>query len=120
MICKVIVTAGRVLVILLAAGLVTLGILWWVGQISKDQFPGDREAFSGNSAVGNLDRVFLLGGSASDGGGRGLRGRGSGEGGGDGIAQNLNIIAGITLAVAFIKWIWGLIRKRKPFSPNQI
>jgi hypothetical protein len=110
---RVLVIAGRVLVILLAAGLVTLGMLWWSGQSSQLLFPANGDALSAGGSTGHPEGALPPGGGLRDGTGRGLHGRGGVEGGGGGITQNLAIIAGITLAVVLIKWIWGLVFRRR-------
>jgi hypothetical protein len=110
---RVLVIAGRVLVILLAAGCVTLGMLWWSGQSSQLLFPANGDALSAGGSTGHPERAIPPGGGLRDGAGRGLHGRSGGEGASASIAKNLAIIAGITLAVVLIRWIWGLTFRRR-------
>jgi hypothetical protein len=110
---RVFVIAGRVLVILLAAGFVTLGMLWWSGQNPQSQSPAHGDTLSTGGSTGHPEGAIPPGGGLRDGTGRGLHGRGVGAGGGGSLAQNLAVIAGITLAVVLIRWIWGLVFQRR-------
>jgi hypothetical protein len=119
---KVLLIAGRVLVILLVAGVVTLAMFWLAGQSPPVQFPGSGDGFTGNPPPDGLEGGQTLlprGGGLHDGSGRRLHGGTEGEGGAENIMENLAIIAGITLTVALIKWLWGLTFKRRVASPNQ-
>jgi hypothetical protein len=118
---KVLVIAARVLVILLVAGVVTLAMFWLAGQSPPVQFPGLGDGFTGNPPPDRLEEeqtLFPRGGGLHDGSGRRLHGGAEGEGSAENIMENLAIIAGIILAVAIFKWLWGVILKRKTVSSN--
>jgi hypothetical protein len=122
MIHKVFKIIGRVLIILLAAGLVTLILFLLAGQSPQVQFPGSGDGFIGNPPPDRLEGGQTLlprVGGLHDGSGRGLHGGAEREGGAENTIKNFAIIAGITLAVALIKWLWGLTIKRKAVIPNQ-